>query len=212
MPRLKRIGLIGDIHAEDQLLEQAISRLQELGAEQILAVGDLVDGKGDVDRCVELLEQHGVLCVRGNHERWILKDSLRTLPDAHWLENLRPPTRDFLRSLPATRTFETAAGTALLCHGLDRHDMIGINPWDLDEHLSYNEELQSLLVRREFELILNGHTHHPMDRVVRGVRGGQARIINAGTLQRNQEPCYVFLDLEHNRISFHALNSDALST
>jgi predicted phosphodiesterase len=210
MPSPRKLGLIGDIHAEDLLLERAIEALLGHGVEQILAVGDVVDGQGDVNRCIELLERHGVLCVRGNHERWILNDSARTLPHAHRLDDLSPASRTYLRGLPATRTIATAAGVLLLCHGLGGNDMVGVKPDDVARELEQNDVLQELLLRREFDLIVNGHTHKPMDRVVRGVRGGSARIINAGTLYREHEPCYVVLDLDTPQASFYPLETTGL--
>lgn len=210
MPLPRKLGLIGDIHAEDVLLERAIEGLLRHGVEQILAVGDVVDGQGDVNRCIELLERHQVLCVRGNHERWLLNDSARTLPHAHRLDDLTPASLSYLRRLPATRMLPTAAGELLLCHGLGGHDMAEVKPDDPPSVLEQNGALQELLLRREADLIVNGHTHQPMDRVVRGVRGGSARIINAGTLCREHKPCYVVLDLDQPQASFQPLDTAGL--
>ncbi|MCS6898421.1 MAG: hypothetical protein RMJ98_01470 [Myxococcales bacterium] len=43
-PHPRRLGLIGDIRAEDVLLERAAEALLQHGVEQIPAVGDVVDG------------------------------------------------------------------------------------------------------------------------------------------------------------------------
>ena len=195
MKLLRKIGIIGDIHAEDRLLEVAIRRLQELGAEVLLATGDIVDGRGDVERCRELLEQHRVQCVRGNHERWALAGKMRDMPDAHPLEALSEATQAYLRQLPPTRLLDTVEGKLLLCHGLGANDMAGVKPHDRDEDLDGNDDLQRLLLERVVDVLVNGHTHHAMDRVVRGRRGGRMRIVNGGTLFREHGPCCVFLDL-----------------
>lgn len=55
---LKRIAAIGDIHAEDELLDKAINFCRPQ-VEQIVSVGDIVDGSGDVNRCVALLRASG---------------------------------------------------------------------------------------------------------------------------------------------------------
>jgi hypothetical protein len=41
-----RIGLIGDVHAEDGFLEIALNHLQALRVDVCLCVGDVVDGLG----------------------------------------------------------------------------------------------------------------------------------------------------------------------
>jgi predicted phosphodiesterase len=69
---IRRFGAIGDVHAEDGLLRAALSHLESAGVDALLCVGDIVDGRGDVDACCTLLAEHGVLSVRGNHERWML--------------------------------------------------------------------------------------------------------------------------------------------
>ena len=48
---VRRIGLIGDIHAEDQLLERALELLAGRALDAILATGDIADGAGSVNRC-----------------------------------------------------------------------------------------------------------------------------------------------------------------
>src|SRR4029079_10625555 len=113
---LRRIGAIGDIHAEDEALARVLDALAGLAVDRILAIGDIVDGPGDSARCCRLLAAASVEAVRGNHDRWALKDELRNLPGA--LAALDAEQRRFLEALPATREYQTAAGPLLLCHGL----------------------------------------------------------------------------------------------
>src|SRR5262245_37438416 len=115
---LDRIGLIGDIHCEDVRLEAALGHLTKLGVDRICAVGDLVDGWGDPNRCCALLMEHDALVVAGNHERWLLSNTMRDLPEATALANLDKKARAFVAALPATLRLSTALGEALLCHGL----------------------------------------------------------------------------------------------
>jgi predicted phosphodiesterase len=86
---IRRVGLIGDVHAEAGLLEQSIRFLQGEGVDTLLCMGDLVDGFGDIDRCCELLEQENVYTVLGNHDRWCLRGELRNLPECHFLRHSR---------------------------------------------------------------------------------------------------------------------------
>ncbi len=46
-----KLGLVGDIHAERDLPAQRV--------DQVLFVSDVVDGKGDVDRCCAIFDVEG---------------------------------------------------------------------------------------------------------------------------------------------------------
>src|SRR5262245_39177137 len=115
---LVRAGILGDIHAEDQRLASALSYLTPMELDGIVCVGDIVDGRGDADRCCSLLMNHGVHCVRGNHDRlWSLGTPMGFDDDTP-LDALSPEAVRWLASVPACRTFETPLGHLLLCHGL----------------------------------------------------------------------------------------------
>ncbi len=155
---LQRLGLLGDIHAEDGRLEAALALFRDRRVEQVLFVGDVVDGEGDVDRCCALLAEAGAVGVRGNHDRWLLEDKMRALPYAHFRSMLAPASIELLSSLPPTREIETDAGSLLLCHGVGQSDMIRLSPSDEGYALETNDELRTLLVERR-RLVVGGHTH-----------------------------------------------------
>ncbi|HEY3256027.1 MAG TPA: metallophosphoesterase, partial [Polyangiaceae bacterium] len=127
---LRRVGLIGDIHGEDVLLERALEVLSRRDLDAILATGDIADGPGSVTRCCELLIQHRVITVRGNHERWFLRGSMRDLPDATAPQQVSAQAHAMLAALPAEIEIATVAGLALLCHGLGPNDMAKVLPDD----------------------------------------------------------------------------------
>lgn len=191
-----RIGLIGDIHCEDVRLRAALARLDELGVDRVCAVGDIVDGYGDPNRCCALLAEHQALAVAGNHERWILAGDLRQLPDATALTDLDRRSRAFVAALPRTLRVTTPLGEALLCHGLGENDMAGVRPGDFGYALETNDALTSLIVRGE-RLVLNGHTHRRMVRRIDGLV-----IVNAGTLAHDWDPCFCLVDFEARSVQF----------
>jgi predicted phosphodiesterase len=90
------VGLIGDVHAEDALLEAALDYLKGKNVEVILCTGDVADGFGSVARCCELLHQNGVRTVRGNHDRWLIADVMRVLPEATDKNELPVGVLDYL--------------------------------------------------------------------------------------------------------------------
>lgn len=184
-----RIGLIGDVHQEDLALGWALAWLADQEVDLCVCVGDIADGFGDLDACCELLDSHGVITVRGNHDRWFLAQQMRDVPQASPLQAASEESREWLRQLPVTVSIDTPAGSALVCHGTVDDDMLGVRPDDEGYALDANASLQRLIRAGEHRILIAGHTHLPMLR-----RLGELTLVNAGTLHRSYDPCVGFLD------------------
>jgi putative phosphoesterase len=195
MQVIRRVGLIGDLHAEDEALEFALTELKKLGADTLLQVGDIADGPGDLSRTIALLLEHQVQAVRGNHDRWLLGNQFRELPYANELAQVAPAVLTFLQQLPVTREFRSPRGHVLLCHGLGSNDMAGVKPDHEGYDIASNTDLQQLIAERRYRFVLNGHTHRPMLRTF-----GALSIVNAGTLLRDFERCFSFVDFERGEL------------
>jgi predicted phosphodiesterase len=197
----RRVGLLGDIHAEDHSVALALRVLADAGVDCIMAVGDIVDGPGSVERCCELLAGAGAKVVRGNHDRWLLAGINRDLPQATL--TLGAEARAFLAALPATRRIDVPGGQILLCHGLDDDDMASVS-LDTDAmSIRYNPPLERLIDADEPLWILAGHTHR------RGVWSyRKLTVINAGTLFREHEPCFAVVDLASQEVTYFDLHPD----
>jgi predicted phosphodiesterase len=192
---LGRVGVIGDIHAQDGHLASALTLLRARAVELIVATGDIADGDGSVDICCDLLRAHDVVAVRGNHDRWLLSGTLRNLSDASTLAELSDATRAFLERLPPMVELATTDGLALLCHGLGPNDMAKVTPDDFGYALDSNDELQNLLRNRYYRWILNGHSHRRMVRPFPGLT-----IINAGTLKPGQSPGFLEINFAKREV------------
>lgn len=192
---LERIGVIGDIHAEDGRLAAAIAFLEARAVERILATGDIADGTGSVDACCDLLESHGVVTVSGNHERWLLSGGPRNFPGATALESISPRSHGFLARLPRMVELGTSRGLALLCHGIGPNDMAKVTPDDFGYAIATNDDLQNLLRDRTYRWVINGHSHRRMVRAFPGVT-----IINAGTLRSDHEPGFLEIDFAEEAV------------
>ncbi|MFK7998715.1 MAG: metallophosphoesterase [Polyangiales bacterium] len=193
-----RWGVIGDVHCEDGRLETSITTLMEAGADTLIQVGDIVDGRGSLERCVELLKAHDVQTIAGNHERWFLTGEMRELKGAT-LET-DETSRSFLRALPPTRRFETPKGGLLVCHGVGEDDMANLRPdtrgYALQAVIS---SLRPLLLDTSLRFMLGGHTHQRMVRTFEGLT-----VINAGTLVEHggdhEPPGFILLDVEADEV------------
>src|SRR5262245_53403051 len=199
---LRRIGGIGDIHGEVDSLEVAINFFSTANVDLIMAVGDITDGPGSIDRCCELLQKYNVATVRGNHERWFLAGQMRDLPDATFETDINEQTRKFLSSLPTTLVFETVGGRLLLCHGLGENDMGGVWPDDDGYALESNIALLRLKLEGEYKYVGNEHIHMRMVRNIENLT-----IINAGTLFREHNPCFLIADIENRYVQFYEIKN-----
>ena len=202
---MSRIGIIGDIHGEDKLLAAALTFLQSLpGLDALLCTGDLPlrnpHDKGDVARCCRLLARAGVQTVRGNHDRWFFADKAGRDAEAPG-PPLGDSEREFLRTLPPTRTYNTTLGGLLLCHGVGGHDMEEIRPGDSDAALSLSFPLLALHQNTALRLMVGGHTHRRMVRTF-----DHLTLINAGTLVAAHNPGFAVADFDARTVQFYNLH------
>lgn len=207
MQVIRRVGLIGDVHAEHDTLAFVIDELTRLGVDALLQVGDIADGPGDLDATIALLKERRVLAVRGNHDRWLLSGQGRELPFATPLGSASPASLHYLSQLPVTREFRSPRGNVLLCHGLGTNDMVGIKPDTGAYDIAFNTDLQTLISERRYRFVLNGHTHHAMLRTF-----GPLSIINAGSLHRDYERAFTYVDFERGELRRFRHVAGTLST
>lgn len=187
----KRIGIIGDVHAEHEHLETAINHLVAAGVDTLICTGDLVDGRGDISTCVELLRAHQVITVRGNHDRWILQEKARHIPNAHLLQDLPDAVVAYLHELPTQVSLPTCRGQLLLCHGVGSNDLQKIWPGTERMPAERSDRLDTLIEQQDFHLMINGHVHY---RTL--IHFEQLTLLNAGTIRGDHHPGFSLVDLE----------------
>jgi len=194
---LRRVGVIGDVHCESETLGRVLAVLESMDLDAILCVGDLVDGPGDADATLHMLEDHGVQCVAGNHERWFLTGEQRNLDNA--THEVDQASRVFLESLPKIRRYATPNGTMLLSHGVGEDDEAWLRPDTRGYALQDISTLRELMADESVQFLIGGHTHERMVRVFSGLS-----VINAGTLHRKDEQTFTVVDFEAMRVRFYS--------
>jgi predicted phosphodiesterase len=184
-----RALLLGDIHTEAVLLRKAIGHAMAAGVDEILSVGDIVDGPGDPVSCITQLRAHSARVVRGNHERWVV--------EGHPMDPFDYPAevRGWLAGLPATLELDSPTGRILLGHGIGADDMLEIDTYTKDTALAALAPLQEIVQSRCYRWLIGGHTHRPMVRTIAGLT-----IINPGTLVLEQDPGFVIADFARGEL------------
>lgn len=184
-----KLGLLGDIHGNDSALQAVLAAAASSGVEKLLITGDLVGYYYAPLNVLGQLQSWDRHVVRGNHEDML--DAARSDPefltqvDARYgtglrtaIEQLSKQQIDELCSLPHPLELMIDGCRILLCHGA---------PWDNDCYV-YPDAQPALLERcamQEFDLIVLGHTHYPMQQML-----GGTRVVNPGSVgqPRNRRP------------------------
>ncbi len=205
-PFTRRLGVIGDVHAEEGRLAGALAWMDRQGVDTLICTGDLADGPGSVDRCVEQLAIAGVITVRGNHDRWLLEDRVREIPHAHRLDDIGSDARSYLEDLPKTAALDTPMGSILLCHGIGDNDLRKVWPGTERMEVERSEELDAILADGSHRFVVNGHMHY---RVL--IDFPELLLINAGTLTARHRPGISLIDFDRQTIEAHEFDGDQVA-
>jgi predicted phosphodiesterase len=195
--KLSRVGILGDVHAEDDRLARALEVLRGEEVDAILCVGDIADGPGDLDRTCALLQEEGVVTVMGNHDRWLLAGERRDRAGATPPDAVSDASRRFLASLPPTLEMPTILGGLQLCHGVGDDDLAALEPTTSGYSLQAIPTLRELMLHPEVSYAIGGHTHQRMIRRFQGLV-----FINPGTLLRDHDPCFALAELHQHKVRF----------
>lgn len=81
-----RIAILSDIHSNLQALSRAIQLIEDLGADDIYCLGDIVGYGGNPNECLEIIRGRASMCVLGNHDVAVLNPSETKYLDKHGAE------------------------------------------------------------------------------------------------------------------------------
>lgn len=184
-----KLALMGDIHGNDSALQAVLAAAASSGVEKLLITGDLVGYYYAPLNVLKQLQSWDRHVVRGNHEDMLITarpdPRFLTQVDARYgtglrtaIEQLSEQQIDELCSLPHPLELMIDGCRILLCHGA---------PWDNDCYV-YPDAQPALLERcamQEFDLVVMGHTHYPMQQML-----GSTRVVNPGSVgqPRNRRP------------------------
>jgi putative phosphoesterase len=207
-----KLGLAGDIHGNAGALRAMLNAAMRENIEKLLITGDLVGYYFSPLEVVELLYEWDVEVACGNHEVMlrIARNDPKYLADVDAkygsglriaLDQLNAEQLDTLCGLQHPLRLEIDGIRILLCHG---------SPWDLDQYIypDTKDESLAMLYKSGYDLIVTGHTHYPMDRII-----GSTHLVNPGSVgqPRNRKPGahWAIFDTETRSIEFRCEIYDA---
>lgn len=183
------LAIISDIHGNLSALEAVIEKIDGIGVERIVCLGDVAGYYPDVDACADILRSRGITTLLGNHDDYIASgipcprsDSANRCLD-HQRRTMREETRDWLCSLPRR----------IQLNGVDMVHAGWNDP--LDEYVTPSDSYFLTLAGNVF---ISGHTH-----VQYVWRGATALYCNPGSVgqPRDGDPRAAFATW--NGVSFN---------
>ena len=179
-----RVACLFDIHGNLPALEAVLAEPDVAGADRVLSGGDAVSGPFPRETA-EVLRGLGerLLAIRGNTEDDIL--AAEEAKPAWCAARLGADHLAWIDAQPLTA--ELGDGV-LACHGTPRSDL------EIVTLVTPDERLAKILTGVDARVVIAGHTHSQMDRVVSGIRW-----VNAGS---------VGMPYEHEQGAYWALVAD----
>ena len=181
-----KIGLISDVHATPDPVEEALTLFRQENTDFTICVGDIAGYGEELDKTVELLLKGKCHVISGNHETWFLESSVPD--DKQWI-------KEYFATLPAILDFTIADKHLYVVHASPPCSNIkGINLLDQDGEIipARKERWASNLKRFNFDVLIVGHTHQEFS-----VKLGDTLVINPGSTKFNHTCAILTLpDLE----------------
>jgi putative phosphoesterase len=179
-----RLAVLADVHGNGDALRAVLADLDERGgADRILILGDIMLLGPDPGQVVGLLMARDAVGIYGNTDQFLLHTDWpafepqseedradRTL--CLWaLKQLDGQAEAWMRALPFKRELEVDGQRLLLVHGSPRSER------DVIKADTPDDAVREMIAGVRADLLLFGHTHEALDRVVDGVR-----LVNPGSV------------------------------
>jgi predicted phosphodiesterase len=181
-----RIAVISDIHGNHVGLQAALHDIEQHGVEQLLCLGDAIQGGPQPAQVVATLRRLNCPVVMGNADAWLLtgeetgaepisSERLRMMHEVRaWsLSQLSPADQAFIAAFQPTISRELAGKTLLAYHGSPRSFDDVILP-DIAQ-----PKLAEFLSGHQADLYCGGHTHVQF---MRRLGSGPAIHFNPGSI------------------------------
>jgi putative phosphoesterase len=175
-----RLAVLSDIHGNAPALDAVLADIERHEVDGIVCLGDHVSGPIDPAGAAQRLIESGAICIRGNHDRWVLDPKSRGTGavDRFARSRLSSDQLEWLAGLPATASL---SDDVFLCHGTPANDEAAWldNFYDgratvLPSEVQVEQEAAGI----DYPVLLCGHTH-----VARTLRLRDGRLIaNPGSV------------------------------
>ncbi len=186
-----KLGIVSDIHCQDEHLRLTVMSMIADGVDEILCAGDAHYEYRLSNEVAEIIQENNIRYIQGNHE-WMLMGphgaGARTAP------HVRKSNLDAIEKTPDEIRTKVNGKTLLMTHA---------SPWAPKGHYLYaGDPLFSRCDELDADYLIIGHTHVPMVE-----RFGRTLVINPGSLTFSREPgahgmlSYAILDTSSDEVT-----------
>ncbi len=153
-----KLAIISDIHANMEALTACFKKIDELKADKIICLGDIVDYCAEPNECISLIQKHCDSVVIGNHDEAQIRHELSDgfsndakISSIHTRSLINPGYIEYFKTLPYTYSFNNL----LFVHA---------SP-ETPQNYRYIQNMEAAL--RNFnsfneEICFIGHSHKPV--------------------------------------------------
>lgn len=205
-----KIGLISDIHSNLTAFKAVLKDMPRV--DQIICVGDLVGYAAEPNEVVNLVKSKRIKAVMGNHDYAAITRDVRgfnpiAAEAALWTaEKLSEENIKFLSDLP-TELKINLKQKLYVVHGSPRDHL---NEYVFPEYS--NKELAKITENLDADVVILGHTHVPMHRMIMG-----KLIVNPGSVgqprDRDWRASYAILSFDDEiKVTFKRVEYDVEAT
>ncbi len=192
-----RIGLISDIHATPEPVDEAMALFRKQGVDEILCAGDIAGYGNKLDETVELLIKNNCKSILGNHEIWRAEKSV---------DSGQKQVNQFITALPSTLTLNIQNKKLYMVHASPpESNRGGIKLLDEDGEILQQEKVKwsQYLSGFEYDVLIVGHTHQVFAELL-----GKTWVINPGSTKFNHS-CAI-LTIPNMTCDFYALSDKTI--
>lgn len=194
---MKKLGLIGDPHAEPKAVSEALSIFKREQVDAIWCTGDIA-GYGDkLGDTIALLQASGCRSILGNHEIWYLEKEA---------DQVDTEITRYLNSLPLVMHVEMGGKRLYMVHANPPDSMEGgIRLLDFNGNVIEAEKQlwTERLSQFDYEVLIVGHTHQVFAETL-----GSTLLINPGSTCFNH--CCAVLSLPDLNVHWFALSGQQI--
>ncbi len=171
-----RVAVFSDIHSNLEAFSEVLKASGRV--DRYLCLGDIVGYGANPNEVIQLIKQHQMLAIKGNHDEAVLTGMAEgfnpiAASAVEWTgRNIRPEGLAFLQNLPLQLDLEL--------DGLHVHMVHGSPEEPLEEYIYPDEtsdRLQSFLSLTKADVLLLGHTHIPMN-----IQLAKGHVLNPGSV------------------------------
>jgi len=202
------LAFISDIHANLEALDAVMSDIEARRVDRIYCLGDLVGYGPDPEKVVRRLLE--MPTIAGNYDDGVgysksscgcdyrsgRETEIGNIVLDWTIKNTSEQVKEYLRSLKHRMELEFEGLKFLLVHGSPLNE--------LNEYITpqtKEDRLQEIIRNVNADVIINGHTHLPMAKYVKG-----KMIFNAGSVGRPKDgdsrACYLLIKVEKGVLSY----------